>query len=44
MIDAGPNMGVADIALLELVEDKMSWEMLASTPDELTAPRKRKKG
>jgi hypothetical protein len=36
-------MGVADLALLEIVEDKMGWEHLASTPEELTAPKKRKK-
>ena len=44
LIDAGPNMGVADIALLEIVEDKMGWEMLETVPEELTAPKKRKKG
>ncbi len=44
LIDAPPNMGVADIALLELVEDKMGWEPLAPTPEELTSPKKRKKG
>ncbi|HYT61380.1 MAG TPA: DNA-directed RNA polymerase subunit omega [Haliangiales bacterium] len=44
LIDAPSNMGVADIALLELVEDKMGWEPLAPTPEELTSPKKRKKG
>ncbi len=43
LIEAPPNMGVADIALLELVEDKMGWEPLATTPEELTAPKKRRK-
>ena len=37
------NMGVADIALTEIVEDKMSWEM----PEDLTilepGSKKRKK-
>jgi hypothetical protein len=37
-------MGVADIALTEIIEDKMGWEMLPATPEELTAPKKRKKG
>jgi DNA-directed RNA polymerase subunit omega len=40
--DAG-NLGAADIALREIIEDKMSWDM----PEELTlveeAPKKRKK-
>ena len=43
LIEAPANMGVADIALLEIVEDKMGWEPLAATPEELTAPKKRKK-
>ncbi len=43
LIETPPNMGVADIALLELVEDKMGWEPLATTPEELTAPKKRRK-
>jgi DNA-directed RNA polymerase subunit K/omega len=37
------NLGVADIALLEILEEKMGWEI----PDDLVpaepAPRKRKK-
>jgi len=43
LIEAPANMGVADIALLEIVEDKMGWEPLATTPEELTAPKKRRK-
>ena len=43
LIEAPANMGVADVALLEIVEDKMGWEPLATTPEELTAPKKRKK-
>jgi DNA-directed RNA polymerase subunit omega len=44
LIETTPSMGVADIALLELIEDKMGWEPLPMTPEELTAPKKRKKG
>ena len=44
LIEVPSNMGVADLALLEIVEDKMGWEHLATTPEELTAPKKRKKG
>ena len=43
LVEAAPSMGVADIALLEIVEDKMSWEPLAIAPEELTTPKKRKK-
>lgn len=38
-----PGMGASDIALLEIIEDKMGWEM----PEEATlvepTPKKRKK-
>ena len=44
LIETASGLGVADIALLELVEDKMGWEPIPSTPEELTAPKKRKKG
>jgi len=44
LIEAPPSMGVADIALLEIVEDKMGWEPLAVAAEELTTPKKRKKG
>ena len=43
LVESPPSMGVADIALLEIVEDKMGWEPLAITPEELTTPKKRKK-
>ena len=43
LIDVPPTMGVADIALLEIVEDKMDWEPIPPTPEELTTPKKRKK-
>ena len=44
LIETTPSMGVADIALLEIVEDKMSWEPIPAAPEELTAPKKRKRG
>ena len=44
LVEATPNLSVADIALLEIVEDKMGWEALAPTPEELSAPKKRRKG
>ena len=44
LVETTPGMGVADIALTEIVEDKMGWEMLPVSPEELTAPKKRKKG
>ena len=37
------NLGAGDIALTELVEDKMDWEPIAAPPEELSAPKKRKK-
>ena len=37
------NLGAGDIALTELVEDKMDWEPIAAPPEDLTAPKKRKK-
>ena len=43
LIEAPPSMGVADIALLELVEDKMGWEQLVTPPETLTTPKKRKR-
>jgi DNA-directed RNA polymerase subunit omega len=43
LVEAPPSMGVADIALLEIVEDKMGWEPLAIIPEELTTPKKRRK-
>ena len=43
LIETTPSMGVADIALLELVEDKMGWEQLVTPPETLTTPKKRKR-
>ena len=37
------NLSAGDIALTELVDDKMDWEPIAAPPEELTAPKKRKK-
>ena len=37
------NLGAGDIALTELVYDKMDWEPIAAPPEELTTPKKRKK-
>ena len=39
------NLGAGDIALCELVQDKMSWEPIVELPNELTpAARRRKRG
>ena len=37
------NLGAGDIALTELVDEKMDWEPIAAPPEELTTPKKRKK-
>ena len=37
------NLSAGDIALTELVDGKMDWEPIAAPPEELTAPKKRKK-
>jgi len=37
------NMGAADIALNELVFDKMGWEAIADLPGETTPSRRRKR-
>ena len=38
------NMGAADIALNEIVFDKMGWEAIADLPGETTPSRRRKRG
>ena len=43
LIETASGLGVADIALLELVEDKMGWEQLVTPPETLTTPKKRKR-
>jgi hypothetical protein len=37
------NLSAGDIALTELVDEKMDWEFIAAPPEELSAPKKRKK-
>ena len=43
LVDATANLGAGDIALTELVEDKMDWEFIAPPPEDLTAQKKRKR-
>jgi len=33
LVDAGPGAGAADIAMMELVEDKIGFELLAENPE-----------
>jgi DNA-directed RNA polymerase subunit omega len=42
VLDTG-NLGMADIALREIIEDKMGWEMPEIVKLVRPAPRKRKK-
>lgn len=37
------TMGAGDIALLELVEDKMGWERIESLPGEEPTPKRKRK-
>ena len=37
------NLGAGDIALTELVDDKMDWEPIVAPTEELTSPKKRKR-
>ena len=37
------GLGAADIAMLELIEGKMGYELLEETPKAPAAPKKRKK-
>ena len=37
------NLGVADIALLEIIEDKMAWDMPEENALVVKKPKKRKK-
>lgn len=41
IIDVG-NLGAADIALLEIIEDKLGWET-PDLPDQSLSPRPKKK-
>jgi DNA-directed RNA polymerase subunit omega len=42
IIDTG-NMGAGDIALTEIVEEKMGWERIQSLPGEEPAPKRKRK-
>ena len=42
LVDAA-NLGAGDIALTELVDDKMDWEPIVAPTEELTSPKKRKR-
>ena len=44
LVDNTANLGAGDIALTELVDDKMDWEPIAPPPEDLAAPKKRKRG
>ena len=37
------GLGAADIAMLELIENKMDYELLEETPEAPATPKKRKK-
>ena len=37
------GMGMADIALLEIIEEKLGWELLEKLTESEPAPKKRKK-
>lgn len=37
------NMGAGDIALTELVEDRMGWERIESLPGEEPTPKRKRK-
>ena len=43
LVDAPANMGVADIALLEIIEEKIGWEMPEVTELVRPQPKKRRK-
>jgi DNA-directed RNA polymerase subunit K/omega len=43
LIGETAGLGVADIALLEIIEDKMGWELLEPAQAELAPVKKRRK-
>ena len=43
LVDAPASMGVADIALREIIEDKIGWEMPEVTELVRPQPKKRRK-
>lgn len=43
LVDAPPSMGLADIALTEIIEDKMGWDLPEESAAVRPVSRKRKK-
>ncbi len=43
LVNVPASMGLADIALTEIVEGKMGWELPAEAPAVRLAPKKRRK-
>lgn len=43
LVDAPASMGLADIALREIIEEKIGYELPAEAPAVRPAPKKRKK-
>jgi DNA-directed RNA polymerase subunit omega len=43
LVDAPASMGLADIALREIIEDKVGFELPEETPAVRPVPKKRKK-
>ena len=43
LVDAPPSLGVADIALREIIEDKVGWEMPEVTELVKPLPKKRRR-
>ena len=44
LIEQAPGMGIADLALLELIEGKMDFEISTATEEEVQpAPKKRRR-
>ncbi len=43
LVDVPASMGLADIALTEILEDKIGWELPAETAAVRQIPKKRKK-
>ncbi len=42
LVSDATNLGVADIALREIIEEKIGWEMPEENADTAHAPKKRK--
>lgn len=46
LVDADPSAGAADIAMMEVIEDKIGWEAVVEEPTEaevLLVPKRRRK-